>query len=232
VDTLGLPLSVCVTPADMHDAQGAPRLLAGLKHVVPRLKTIWADAAYRGQLRAPWRRTVALARLQPGEQALDVGCSTGPWRCRWLVTLAHPVASSALTPADRTRRFRARSHAPIGFEVAVIEQLLFPDQTFDVVFSTFIKHHLPAPLKRQRLAEIARALRPGAHLVIGDFMRKQDCTGRAAHFHAGGSSVVELSSLLADSCFDAITTEALRPKRFSAFPGAGIVLAHKTTDMR
>jgi putative transposase len=45
VDTLGLPLSVYVTPADMHDTQGARRLLAGLKFFVPRLKRIWADAA-------------------------------------------------------------------------------------------------------------------------------------------------------------------------------------------
>jgi putative transposase len=38
VDTLGLPISVYVTPADMHDTQGARRLLAGLKFFVPRLK--------------------------------------------------------------------------------------------------------------------------------------------------------------------------------------------------
>jgi putative transposase len=54
VDTLGLPLSVYVTPADMHDTQGAHRLLAGLKYFVPRLKRIWAGAASRGQEVADW----------------------------------------------------------------------------------------------------------------------------------------------------------------------------------
>jgi putative transposase len=49
LDTLGLPISVYVSPADRHDTQGARRLLAGLKYFVPRLKKIWADAAYRGQ---------------------------------------------------------------------------------------------------------------------------------------------------------------------------------------
>jgi len=49
VDTLGLPISVYVTPADRHHTQDARRLLAGLKYVVPRLKYIWADAAYRGK---------------------------------------------------------------------------------------------------------------------------------------------------------------------------------------
>jgi len=49
VDTLGLPISMYVTPADLHDTHGARRLLAGLKFFVPGLKKIWADAAYRGQ---------------------------------------------------------------------------------------------------------------------------------------------------------------------------------------
>jgi putative transposase len=58
VDTLGLPFSVYVSPADMHDTQGARRLLAGLKYFVPRLKKIWADAAYRGQELADWCKAV------------------------------------------------------------------------------------------------------------------------------------------------------------------------------
>jgi putative transposase len=54
VDTLGLPIASYVTPADVHDTQGARCLLAGLKYFVPRLKKIWADAAYRGQELADW----------------------------------------------------------------------------------------------------------------------------------------------------------------------------------
>jgi putative transposase len=54
VDTLGLLLSVYVTPADLHDSKGARCLLAGLAPVLPRLKKIWADAAYRGQELAAW----------------------------------------------------------------------------------------------------------------------------------------------------------------------------------
>ena len=45
VDTLGIPISIYVTPADTHDTKGARCLLAGLKFFVPRLKKIWADAA-------------------------------------------------------------------------------------------------------------------------------------------------------------------------------------------
>jgi putative transposase len=54
VDTLGLPIAIYVTPADVHDTVGARRLLGGLAVFVPRLKKIWADAAYRGRELAEW----------------------------------------------------------------------------------------------------------------------------------------------------------------------------------
>lgn len=41
VDTLGLPLSVYVSPADMPDTHGARCLLAGLNYFVSRLEEIW-----------------------------------------------------------------------------------------------------------------------------------------------------------------------------------------------
>ena len=57
VDTLGLPLSFSVTPANVHDTLGAHCLLAGLKYFVPRLKIIWADQAYQGHNLADWCRS-------------------------------------------------------------------------------------------------------------------------------------------------------------------------------
>lgn len=72
VDTLGLPIAWCVTPANMRDTQGARRLLGGLAYFVPRLKKIWADAAYRGKELADWRRQqgdgweLEIAEREPG----------------------------------------------------------------------------------------------------------------------------------------------------------------------
>jgi putative transposase len=55
VDTLGLPLSIYVTPADMHDTRGARCLLSWARSVgATRSPKIWADAAYRGQELAEW----------------------------------------------------------------------------------------------------------------------------------------------------------------------------------
>ncbi len=184
---------------------------------------------FRGQVGAMRRRTIALADLQPSEQALDVGCGTGTLA---LLAGKHVGRAGRVVGVDpsaeqiaHARAKAARNHAPVTFEIGVIERLAFPDQTFDVVFSTLMIHHLPAPLKRQGLAEIARVLKPGGRLVIADFIRKQERTGRAAHFHAGGSNLRDLVALVTVAGFTQIETEELRAKRFSAFPGAGFIVA-------
>jgi ubiquinone/menaquinone biosynthesis C-methylase UbiE len=120
---------------------------------------------FRGQVRQLRQRTATLARIQPGDAVLDVGCGTG--------TLALEVAGrvdragrvAGIDPGAeqiaRARSKAARHNLSIEFQIGMIEQLPFPDQTFDVVLSTFMMHHVPHPLKRQGLVEIVRVLKPG-----------------------------------------------------------------------
>ena len=81
VDTLGLPLSIYVTPADVHDIKGARCLLAGLAPLVPRLKKLWADAAYRGQELSDWCKAESGWDLEVVERTPGVrGFSVQPRR--------------------------------------------------------------------------------------------------------------------------------------------------------
>jgi len=52
VDTLGLVLEVQVQPANLQDRQGAKEVLSPLTHKHWRVKKIWADGNYRGELQA------------------------------------------------------------------------------------------------------------------------------------------------------------------------------------
>lgn len=187
---------------------------------------------FRGQLRKMRQRTAKLAAIQPGEQVLDVGCGTGTLAMEILPRVGATGHVAGIDPGAqqiaRARRSAAQRHMPIEFQIGVIEQLTFPSQTFDVVLSTLMMHHLPARLKRQGLAEIARVLKPGGRLVIADFKRKQERRGRAARFHAGGSSMQDLADLLKEAGFEQMETEEVQPLRFSAFPGVGFVWAHKS----
>lgn len=189
---------------------------------------------FRGQGRTLRQRAATLAHLQPGDTVLDVGCGTGTLALEVARRVGRAGRVCGIDPGaeqiERARAKAAQRHLPIEFEVGVIEQLPFPDQAFDVVFSTLMMHHLPAPLKRQGLVEIARVLKGGGRLIIADFTRKQDRTGQSARFHAGGSGLHELVALVKAAGFSQIETEELPPPRFSAFPGAGLVRAYKRSD--
>ena len=50
VDTLGLVLAVLITSADVSDAQGARWLLASLQGFCKKLRLVWVDGGYRGEL--------------------------------------------------------------------------------------------------------------------------------------------------------------------------------------
>lgn len=187
--------------------------------------------SFQGMLRKLRQRTINLAQLQPGEQVLDVGCGTGTLAIEAARRVGRPGRVAGVDPGAqqiaRARAKAARRNLPIEFLVGVIEQLPFPDQSFDVVFSTLMMHHLPTPLKRQGLAEIARVLKPGGRLVIADFRHKQERAGLAVNFHAGGSRLQDLEALLKEASFDQLATEELQSSRFSPFPGASILRAYK-----
>src|SRR5581483_2743390 len=184
---------------------------------------------FRGMGRALRQRTMTPADIQPGEAVMGVGCGTG--------TLAIEVRrrvgnegrvvgiDTSAVQINRASAKAARHNVPVEFQIGVIEQLAFPDQSFDVVVSTLMMHHLPASLKRQGLVEITRVLKPGGRLIIADFTRKQERSGQAARFHAGGSSLHELATLVTDAGLTDVETEQMPPPRFSAFPGAGLVQA-------
>jgi len=86
VDTLGLLLAVCVTPASTQDRDGAVELLSQCFLVYWRLAVIWADSAYGGRLvhwvkslRPRGRLHLDLIHKEPGQKGFAL------LRKRWIV---------------------------------------------------------------------------------------------------------------------------------------------------
>lgn len=155
----------------------------------------------RGKLR---RATVAMAGLQAGESVLEVGCGTGDVALAasaQVGRLGRVAGIDAAPEMIAVARGKARRRgAAVEFRVGLIEALDFPDAHFDVVLSSLMMHHLPAELKRQGLAEIARVLKPGGRLAIVDLKRPEGRWGRALmasmlHGHMG-SGVQDLPAML------------------------------------
>ena len=102
-----------------------------------------------------------------GCRVLDLGCGDGEFalelaRRGAIVTGIDASAAMIAAAKDRAKQY----NADITFEVAMAEHLPFPAERFDVVTAItilcFVDDAVPI------FGEIARVLRPGGHLVIGE----------------------------------------------------------------
>jgi SAM-dependent methyltransferase len=178
---------------------------------------LWCgNLVLRGQWQALRQRTLDLAALQRGETVLDVGCGTGTLALLVQPRVGETGQVSGIDPAvsliARARRKAARRRLAIDFRVGVIEQLAFPDQSFDVVLSTFMMHQLPDDLKAQGLAEIARVLKAGGRLLVVDTRRPENQrSGSARLVHTGrwNSGIQDQPVLLQQAGFAQIASGTL-----------------------
>lgn len=83
VDTIGLLMIVIVHTANIQDRDGAKLVLEQVKDSFPRLKLIWADAGYSGQL-VDWVNSVCGWILQIVKRSDDGKGFQVPPR-RWVV---------------------------------------------------------------------------------------------------------------------------------------------------
>ncbi len=168
-----------------------------------------------------FRQKIAdLARLQPGEMVLDVGCGTGTLALVAKQRVGERGRVAGIDPSPqmiaRANHKAVRAGLAVNFQVGVIEQLPFPDQSFDAVLSTFMMHHLPDDLKRRGLAEIARVLKAGGRLLALDFR------GSAGQWK---SSVRDQPTLMEEAGFSQVQTGKAR------FPGLAFALGEKKPNL-
>jgi ubiquinone/menaquinone biosynthesis C-methylase UbiE len=159
-----------------------------------------------GRERAFRERLVELARVEPGEAVLDVGCGTGTLAiaAKRRVGPAGEVHGIDASPEmiARARRKATKVGVDAVFQTEVVEALPFPDARFDVVLSTLMMHHLPRPARQQCVREIRRVLKPGGRVLVVDFgtpagKRK----GLIAHLHRrrGHGALGDIVQLLSEA---------------------------------
>ncbi|GHO56120.1 class I SAM-dependent methyltransferase [Ktedonobacter robiniae] len=192
----------------------------------------WSDLMLHGKWQALQQMIVDLAQFHAGETVLDVGCGTGTLALEAYARVRPTGHVAGIDPGPR-QITRARSKAkrasfPIDFQIGVIERLVFPDHSFDIVLSTFMMHVLPDGLKRQGLSEIARVLKPGGRLLVVDTRRpkEHDQSGRLVHTGPWNSGVQDQPHLLQEAGFSQIESGKLETGE-TRLPEIGFVLGRK-----
>ena len=114
---------------------------------------------------------MAIASPTPGETVLDLGSGTG------LLTLAAARKAGRVIALDASAEMLARTsrHAAAeGHEVELIHgdmrRIPLPDESVDLVVSSYAFHHLGDDGKELAAAEALRVLRPGGRIFVIDMM--------------------------------------------------------------
>ena len=95
------------------------------------------------------------------ENVLDVGCGTG-LAMTWFTGEYYGVG---INPHYLKK---VLATGPYFFQVGDATALPFQDETFEVVFTLGVLHHLDAEQRPKMLAEIGRVCKSGGHLLILD----------------------------------------------------------------
>jgi ubiquinone/menaquinone biosynthesis C-methylase UbiE len=118
------------------------------------------------------QRIIELAALRGDEDVLDAGCGTGLTMLR--LAEQHPgckVYGLDLSPKmlEVARNDAADCGLDVDLRTGSITDLPYADESFDVVLTNIMFHHLDMAEKRQAVAEIARVLRPTGRYVSAEF---------------------------------------------------------------
>ena len=131
-----------------------------------------------GQAKRLRTMTIDQAMLKPGEKLLDVGCGTGGVTIPAKERIGQNGWVTGIDPSPEmiavARKKAVRAGLNIDFRIGAIESLPYTNESFDVVTSSLMMHHLPHDVQVKGLAEIYRVLKPGGRLLIADAMQPRN----------------------------------------------------------
>ena len=105
-------------------------------------------------------------------RVMDAGCGSGSLaidvrkKAKDISLYAVDADSKILTIAEKKSR---KKNQQINFREAFLQKLPFPDNSFDVVYSSLVFHHLKSDIKKEAMREIRRILKKSGRFLLVDF---------------------------------------------------------------
>lgn len=178
-------------------------------------RVLGADQARQSLLDQP--------QLRSAQRVVDIGCGTGTFAV--LLKKHFPkVEVIGLDPDQkalaRAKRKSERAGVSIRFDQGFADELQYESGSFDMVFSSFMFHHLEGKDREKTLREVHRILKPAGSFYLLDFEVSQT---KSRHdlfrvFHSGerlrDNSEDRILTLMRDAGFSESKKVATRPVLF------------------
>ncbi len=128
---------------------------------------------FLGQEQNLRQATLDLVKIDPRDAILEVGCGTGTLTLAAKRRAGPESRVFGIDPAPdmiETAKHKAlKNGLDVEFKQGLLEAIPFPDNTFDIVLSSAMMHHVPAgETQRKGIAEAFRVLKPGGQFLIVD----------------------------------------------------------------
>jgi ubiquinone/menaquinone biosynthesis C-methylase UbiE len=151
-----------------------------MAHGQGRCYDLLSTLFFLGRRRRVFTRLAALSGARPGDRVLDVGCGTGYFTRLLAVAVAPGGTALGIDPSPEViaRARRLTRLANSTFAAGIAEALDTEDQSYDVVVSSLMLHHLPGTVRPQAIREMYRVLRPGGRVLVADFRPPTTRIGR------------------------------------------------------
>jgi len=109
-----------------------------------------------------FRQLIATGAIHMGSRVLEIGCGTG----NYIGALRESVGCHCwgVDPSEQMLAQALRRSTPVQFSLARAEKLDFPVETFDLLFSVDVVHHITD--RAQAFREAWRVLRSGGRFCI------------------------------------------------------------------
>lgn len=205
-----------MTHVDQQNA--TPRTSGLVLHGTARYYDLLAWLLMRGREGAFREKVVDLARIQPGDRVLDVGCGTGTLAVAAKQRVGPTGTVYGIDPSPemiiRASKKARKAGVEVVFKEAIVEALPFADEYFDVVLSTLMLHHLPPQAREQCACEMRRVLKSGGRALVVDFGSSAKKGGLINHFHRrhGSVKLIDMIHVLSQAGLNIVSSGAVGMK--------------------
>jgi demethylmenaquinone methyltransferase/2-methoxy-6-polyprenyl-1,4-benzoquinol methylase/phosphoethanolamine N-methyltransferase len=117
--------------------------------------------------------TLELAGVKSDDSVLDVGCGPGRLDVAAKAIVGRTGKVFGIDPSPEmirlARRNAERAGADIDFRVGIAEELPYDNESFDVVMSSLVLHHIAEEGRQGALDEMFRVLKAGGRMLSLEF---------------------------------------------------------------